>query len=429
MPVRWRHAAAGLTPEGHEDTEWLAHCFEPSRSTAFWPRPARPARARSSARSARGRSSRSASAPSSAPASSSAPRPPSPSAPGPSVDARVHRRRRRLRVRRPLLRRVRVDDSRSPAAPTPTPTRRWASSSPGSSAGTWCSSTRSARRPSRSRGASTSTGCSSGSGCAIPYEWSHSPFEAMAATGVSGIMNIPAVFILGVLSAAAHPRHAGVGVRQQHHRHHQGRDRPDGDRDRLGLHQPGQPHAVAFPAPTTYTTPQGVTHAYGGIMGILGAAGVVFFAFIGFDAVSTAAQEAKNPKRDMPIGILGSLVVCTVLYVLFSYVLSGVATVEDFRIDRPRSVGGVRDHEVHDRLRVAVEARHGRDSRRLLVGHPGHAARPVARVLLDEPRRPGAEDLLGGAPEVPDAVQVEHALLRLHGAVRARSFPATSSAR
>ena len=66
-------------------------------------------------------------------------------------------------------------------------------------------------------------------------------------------------------------------------------------------------------------------------MGILGAAGVVFFAFIGFDAVSTAAQEAKNPSRDMPIGILGSLVVCTVLYVLFSYVLSGVATVDDFR--------------------------------------------------------------------------------------------------
>jgi APA family basic amino acid/polyamine antiporter len=74
-----------------------------------------------------------------------------------------------------------------------------------------------------------------------------------------------------------------------------------------------------------------VTHAYGGIMGILGAAGVVFFAYIGFDAVSTAAQEAKNPKRDMPIGILGSLVICTVLYVLFAYVLSGVAPVSDFR--------------------------------------------------------------------------------------------------
>ena len=77
------------------------------------------------------------------------------------------------------------------------------------------------------------------------------------------------------------------------------------------------------------TTPEGVTHNYGGIMGILGAAGVVFFAYIGFDAVSTAAQEAKNPKRDMPIGILGSLVICTVLYVLFAYVLSGVAPVSE----------------------------------------------------------------------------------------------------
>src|SRR6202008_4895866 len=55
-----------------------------------------------------------------------------------------------------------------------------------------------------------------------------------------------------------------------------------------------------------------------------------FFAFIGFDAVSTAAQEAKNPKRDMPIGILGSLVVCTILYILFSYVLTGVAPYTDF---------------------------------------------------------------------------------------------------
>ena len=54
------------------------------------------------------------------------------------------------------------------------------------------------------------------------------------------------------------------------------------------------------------------------------AAGVIFFAYIGFDAVSTAAQETKNPQRDMPIGIIGSLAVCTVLYVGFSYVLSGV---------------------------------------------------------------------------------------------------------
>jgi len=70
-------------------------------------------------------------------------------------------------------------------------------------------------------------------------------------------------------------------------------------------------------------------HGYGGV---LGGAAIVFFAFIGFDAVSTAAQEAKNPKRDMPIGILGSLVVCTILYVLFSYVLTGVANWKDFEL-------------------------------------------------------------------------------------------------
>src|ERR671912_1213177 len=163
----------------------------------------------------------------------------------------------------------------------------------------------------------------------IPYELTHSPFE-VSPEGVNGIMNVPAVFILAVLTALLirGTRESafvnsiivvlkvsivllviGIG---------------------WGYINPAN-HTPLIPAATTYTTPQGVTHAYGGIMGILGAAGVVFFAYIGFDAVSTAAQEAKNPKRDMPIGILGSLVVCTVLYVLFSYVLSGVATVEDFR--------------------------------------------------------------------------------------------------
>lgn len=61
-----------------------------------------------------------------------------------------------------------------------------------------------------------------------------------------------------------------------------------------------------------------------GISGIMRGAGVVFFAFIGFDAVSTAAQEAKNPQKGMPIGIIGSLIVCTLLYVLFAYVLTGL---------------------------------------------------------------------------------------------------------
>jgi basic amino acid/polyamine antiporter, APA family len=167
-------------------------------------------------------------------------------------------------------------------------------------------------------------------GLRIPFEWSHSPFERMVETGATGIMNIPAVVILALLSALL--------IR--------------GTKESAfvngiivvikvaivllviaigwGYVNPAN-HTPLIPAATTYTTPQGVVHNYGGILGILGAAGVVFFAYIGFDAVSTAAQEARDPKRDMPIGILGSLVICTVLYVLFSYVLSGVATVEDFR--------------------------------------------------------------------------------------------------
>ncbi len=61
-----------------------------------------------------------------------------------------------------------------------------------------------------------------------------------------------------------------------------------------------------------------------GWSGIIRASGIVFFAYIGFDAVSTAAQETKNPKRAMPIGILGSLIICTILYMFFAYVLTGV---------------------------------------------------------------------------------------------------------
>ena len=67
-----------------------------------------------------------------------------------------------------------------------------------------------------------------------------------------------------------------------------------------------------------------------GFSGIIRAAAIVFFAYIGFDAVSTAAQEAKNPKRDMPIGILGSLLICTVLYILFAHVMTGVTSYTTF---------------------------------------------------------------------------------------------------
>jgi len=68
-----------------------------------------------------------------------------------------------------------------------------------------------------------------------------------------------------------------------------------------------------------------------GWSGILRAAGVIFFAYIGFDAVSTAAQEAKHPQKDMPIGIIGSLVICTILYVVFSVVMTGLANYTEFK--------------------------------------------------------------------------------------------------
>jgi len=165
-------------------------------------------------------------------------------------------------------------------------------------------------------------------GMQIPYEWCHSPFETSAA-GVTGIMNAPAlliIFLLTLLLIKGMKESAlvnGIIVIAK-----------------VAIVilfiifgwqfiNPAN-HTPYIPEATTYTDAQGVPHNFGGIMGILAAAGVVFFAFIGFDAVSTAAQEAKNPKRDMPIGILGSLVVCTVLYILFAHVLTGVAPYREF---------------------------------------------------------------------------------------------------
>jgi APA family basic amino acid/polyamine antiporter len=76
-----------------------------------------------------------------------------------------------------------------------------------------------------------------------------------------------------------------------------------------------------------------------GWSGIVRGAAVVFFAYIGFDAVSTTAQEAKNPKRDLPIGILGSLVVCTVLYLAVGVVLTGIVSYDKLNVSDPIAVG------------------------------------------------------------------------------------------
>jgi basic amino acid/polyamine antiporter, APA family len=72
-----------------------------------------------------------------------------------------------------------------------------------------------------------------------------------------------------------------------------------------------------------------------GVSGIVRAAGVIFFAYIGFDAVSTAAQEAKNPQRDLPIGIIGSLTICTLLYILMARVMTGLAHYSELNVAEP----------------------------------------------------------------------------------------------
>ncbi|MSR07166.1 MAG: amino acid permease [Gemmatimonadetes bacterium] len=76
-----------------------------------------------------------------------------------------------------------------------------------------------------------------------------------------------------------------------------------------------------------------------GWSGILRGAGVIFFAYIGFDAISTEAQEAKNPQRDMPIGILGSLVICTIIYILVGAVLTGLVHYDRLNVPNPVGVG------------------------------------------------------------------------------------------
>ncbi len=81
---------------------------------------------------------------------------------------------------------------------------------------------------------------------------------------------------------------------------------------------------------TPYIPANNGTFGEFGFSGVIRAAAIVFFAYIGFDAVSTAAQEAKNPKRDMPWGILGSLVICTILYILFAHVMTGVTSYTSF---------------------------------------------------------------------------------------------------
>ncbi|MEY3187329.1 MAG: hypothetical protein RL675_1156 [Bacteroidota bacterium] len=177
-------------------------------------------------------------------------------------------------------------------------------------------------------------------GGAIPYEWCHSPFESYTdSAGVlhQGMINAPALVILLLLTlllikgtqesamvnaiivfikVAVVLIFIAIGWQFINSANY-------------------EPYMIpATEAPVVDQAGKVIADYSGwnkhGWGGVLGGAAIVFFAFIGFDAVSTAAQEAKNPKRDMPIGILGSLVVCTILYILFGHVLTGVANWKEF---------------------------------------------------------------------------------------------------
>jgi APA family basic amino acid/polyamine antiporter len=161
----------------------------------------------------------------------------------------------------------------------------------------------------------------------IPFEWSHSPFETAVDGSATGIVNLPAIFILLLLTA--------ILIK--------------GTKESANLNAVivlvkvsivliviavgwgfiNEANYTPFTIPLQSGHEAWNRHGWGGV---LGGASIVFFAFIGFDAVSTAAQEAKNPKRDMPIGILGSLLICTILFVLFSRMLTGVANWSEFKV-------------------------------------------------------------------------------------------------
>jgi APA family basic amino acid/polyamine antiporter len=159
-------------------------------------------------------------------------------------------------------------------------------------------------------------------GLVLPPQLVASPFELVKMPGggmgtMHGIVNLPAIFIIGIITVILI-----IGIQES-----------AGVNTlivvlkvsvviifiAIGWGYINGANHVPFVPPNT-------TGEFGhfGWSGVLRGAGVIFFAYIGFDAVSTAAQEAKKPQRDMPIGIIGSLIVCTILFILYSFVLTGV---------------------------------------------------------------------------------------------------------
>jgi APA family basic amino acid/polyamine antiporter len=104
----------------------------------------------------------------------------------------------------------------------------------------------------------------------------------------------------------------------------------------------GAAHAINPANWHPFMPPATGTRGEFGWSGVMTGAGIVFFAYIGFDAVSTAAQEARNPQKDMPVGIIGSLLICTVLYIIVSGIATGVMSYKDLNVPDPIAVAA--DH-------------------------------------------------------------------------------------
>ncbi|OYX30635.1 MAG: amino acid permease [Caulobacterales bacterium 32-69-10] len=176
-----------------------------------------------------------------------------------------------------------------------------------------------------------------GFGMGLPHAWSSAPytFDGSHLVETGSILNLPAVIIVllmgwllitGITQSALVNNIivslkvcvvlAVIGVGFSH-------VNPE-------LWSPLIPERI----PPTPTDPSG----HFGLPGVLTAAGVIFFAYIGFETVSTAAQEAKNPQRDMPIGILASVGVCTVLYILMSLVITGLAPYASLNNEAPVAI-------------------------------------------------------------------------------------------
>ena len=242
-------------------------------------------------------------------------------------------------------------------------------------------------------------------GVRIPAAISAAPGTmVMLADGgtATAVFNLPAVLIAVFVTAAAHPRRPGIGDASTRW---SSRSR---SRSSCSSSSPARRSCGRRTTRRSFRRTPGTFGEFGW-SGILRGAAVIFFAYIGFDAVSTAAQEARDPQRDMPRGILGSLAICTVLYVLVSAVMVGLvpyrelggpapmAVAVDHARDRRAGHGVGRPHARHG------DARQDRHRRRPDVDDGGADAGAAAHLHGDGAGRPAAGVGRPHPPALPDA--------------------------